>query len=214
MSITPTIDLRATHGLARQQGQRKTCLAFALSDLNGHRHSRPAQLSPEHLYREAAAHMPGWKPDGGLTLEAALRAVSAPGQALEAAVPYQDADPPLPLAPNPACDPLFPGKYFERPILMDTIRKALVADRSAGLVLQLTPEFFGATAEAPQVPYSPHAVREWVHAVVAVGIGADNDTNETHVLIRNSWGPDWADNGHAWLPETYVLMHALHVFGD
>ena len=109
MSITPTIDLRATHGRARQQGQRKTCLAFALSDLNGHRHSRPAQLSPEHLYREAAAHMPGWKPDGGLTLEAALRAVSAPGQALEAAVPYQDADPPLPLAPNPACDPLFPG---------------------------------------------------------------------------------------------------------
>ncbi len=214
MSITATIDLRRAHGRARHQGKRKTCLAFAMSDLNGHRHHKPGQLSPEYLYREAVAHMPGWKPDAGLTLAAALQAISAPGQPLEIAAPYQDKDPTLPLAPNPSCDPLFPGRYYDHPILMHTISHALAADRSIGLVVRLTPEFCNPAAKTAQVPYSPHAVPGWVHAVIAVGIGIDDDTHETHVLIRNSWGSEWADNGHAWLPEAYVLTHALHIFGD
>jgi hypothetical protein len=214
MTIIADIDLRPMHGSIRDQGDRPTCMAFALSDLNGHRHQQPAQLSAEYLYREAALLMPGWKPGDGLAVDAALRAVSAPGQALETAVPYIAIEPSLPLDSNPCCAPLFAGSFSRQIPLMGTIESALLGDRSVGLVLRLTMEFFHATAQLPQVPYSPLAIFGQSHAVVAVGVGNDIATNERHVLIRNSWGLGWGDNGHAWLPESYILTHTICAFGD
>lgn len=214
MTIVTEIDLRTLHGSARNQGDRPTCMAFALSDLNGHRHQRPAQLSAEHLYRQAAGLMPGWKPGDGLDVDSALRAVSAPGQALEASIPYVAVEPALPLQPYPHCIPLFSGDYGRQLAVIATIDKALANDRSIGLVLRLTVEFFNVTANLPQVSFSPQFILGASHAVVAVGIGYDRVTKERHVLIRNSWGASWGDNGHAWLPESYIHTHLLCAFGD
>ena len=214
MTITAKIDLRTLHGGVRDQGDRPTCMAFALSDLNGHRHQQPAQLSAEHLYREAAGLMPGWKPGDGLEVDAALRAVSAPGQALEVTVPYAAVEPTLPLKPNPHCGSLFAGGCSRQLPVTHMIERALANDRSIGLVLRLTAEFFKVTVNVPQVPFSPQAIFGQSHAVVAVGVGYDSVTNERHVLIRNSWGVSWGDNGHAWLPEPYILTHTLCAFGD
>lgn len=213
MTITSSVDLRAHHGDIRSQGRRRTCLAFALSDINGNRHQKPGQLSPDHLYREAAALMPGWKPHTGLALDAALRAVLSPGQALEADVPYAD-EPTLPLTPNPPCPSLFTGSYVSQQPLLVEIKAALAADRSVGLVLRMTQGFYAASAHAPQIPYSPHVIPGELHAVVAVGMGFDDATNEQHFLIRNSWGSGWAAGGHAWLSEAYAQKHTLYVFGD
>lgn len=214
MTIITEIDLRALHGSVRNQGHRPTCMAFALSDLNGHRHRQPAQLSAEHLYREAAGLMPGWRPGDGLDVDAALRAVSAPGQALEAAAPYVAVEPTLPLTRNPYCALLFARNYCRQLPVMGMIESALASDRSIGLVLRLTLEFFGVTADVPQVPFSRLAIFGQSHAVIAVGVGNDSITNERHVLIRNSWGVSWGNNGHAWLPESYILTHTLCAFGD
>lgn len=214
MTIIHEIDLRALHGTVRNQGDRPTCMAFALSDLNGQRHQQSAQLSPEYLYREAAGLMPGWKPGDGLEVDAALRAVSTPGQALEVAVPYVAVEPTLPLATNPQCTPLFARDYGRHLPVMGTIESALTSDRSIGLVLRLTVEFFTVTANVPQVPFSPHAIFGLSHAVIAVGMGYDSVSNERHVLIRNSWGESWGDSGHAWLPASYIRTHALCAFGD
>lgn len=214
MTIITEIDLRSLHGSVRDQGDRPTCMAFALSDLNGHRHQQPAQLSAEHLYREAAGLMPGWKPGDGLEVGAALRAISAPGQALEVTVPYVGVEPTIPLEPNPHCAPLFLGGYSRHSPVMHAIESALGSDRSIGLILRLTVEFFTVTADVPQVSFSPLAIVGQSHAVVAVGMGYDSVTNERQVLIRNSWGGSWGDNGHAWLPEPYILTHTLCAFGD
>ena len=214
MTIITEIDLRALHGGVRDQGGRPTCMAFALSDLNGNRHHQPAQLSAEHLYREAAGRMPGWKPGDGLDVDAALHAVAAPGQPLETTVPYVTVEPSLPLEPNPYCVPLFAGGYGRQLPVMGSIESALASDRSIGLVLRLTVDFFGVTADVPQVPFSQHAIYGQSHAVIAVGAGYDGVTNERHILIRNSWGASWGDNGHAWLPESYIVTHTLCAFGD
>ena len=40
------------------------------------------------------------------------------------------------------------------------------------------------------------------HAVVVVGRGTYK--GEPVILIRNSWGPTWGHNGHAWVRETYL----------
>lgn len=214
MTINTAINLRTLHGGVRQQGDRPTCMAFALSDLNGHRHQKPAQLSAEHLYREAAGLMPGWRPGDGLEVGAALRAVGAPGQALEAVVPYIAVEPTLPIAPNPPCAPLYAGRYFPQTRIMAAIERALASNRSIGLVLRLTEDFYNVTPSLPQVPFSPKALYGMSHAVVAVGVGNDSGTNERHVLIRNSWGASWGDCGHAWLPRSYIQTHTLCAFGD
>lgn len=45
------------------------------------------------------------------------------------------------------------------------------------------------------------------HAVVAVGFDDDRVIGKTTgaILVRNSWGAGWGDQGYGWLPYAYVL---------
>ncbi len=45
------------------------------------------------------------------------------------------------------------------------------------------------------------------HAVVAVGY--KQIRRQLYFECRNSWGPDWGDNGYFWLPASYVTSHSL-----
>lgn len=64
------------------------------------------------------------------------------------------------------------------------------------------------------IPYpSPNEKAEWGHAIVAVGYDDNilikntkcNKVTKGALLIRNSWGSGWGDNGYGWLPYDYVL---------
>jgi len=54
---------------------------------------------------------------------------------------------------------------------------------------------------------------QWGHAIVAVGYDDGkkiknkkcNEETTGALLIRNSWGTSWGDNGYGWLPYDYVL---------
>jgi C1A family cysteine protease len=45
------------------------------------------------------------------------------------------------------------------------------------------------------------------HAVVAVGY--KQIKRQLYFECRNSWGPDWGDDGYFWLPASYVTSHSL-----
>jgi C1A family cysteine protease len=53
---------------------------------------------------------------------------------------------------------------------------------------------------------------EWGHAVLAVGYDDKREVGNTRcgtvskgaMLIRNSWGVEWGENGYGWLPYEYV----------
>ncbi|HLN20527.1 MAG TPA: C1 family peptidase [Bacteroidales bacterium] len=64
------------------------------------------------------------------------------------------------------------------------------------------------------IPYpAENESAQWGHAVVAIGFDdnkeitntVNNKTTQGALLIRNSWGKEWGDNGYGWLPYDYVL---------
>ncbi|WP_160089807.1 C1 family peptidase [Pseudomonas sp. 9AZ] len=179
-----------------------------MTDLN--RRFAEDDLGPEYFYRATVQRIPGWKPGDGVQADAAAEASQA-GHALEAHFPYQTVEPVVPLEALPDTLDLFghPICFFNAYVgqLIDSIRMGV----PIGLALRLTYDFY--LPADGIIPIShlvlPGAMQ---HAVVAVGLGHDAH-GETWFLIRNSWGKDWGQNGHAWIPAAYIAMHATCAFG-
>ena len=86
----------------------------------------------------------------------------------------------------------------------DEVETLLDAGRLPVLGIATTSGFYDPT---PPWVISPLGSVVGFHAVVAVGIGTAYTARR--FLIRNSWGNAWADAGHAWLDDAFVVQH-LH----
>lgn len=212
MTVERVIDLSGLLGPARSQGERSTCLAFAMSDLNRVLSDAPDVLSAEFLYQVAGALTPAWQPGMGLRSTEAIEATRSPGQPLEVHFPYRTTDPsgvgvPIP----PAGQDLFKSRISAQGHTMQGVVDELSTGNVVGLVLRVTPGLF--TPMAGIVPYETGVVPDAYHAVLAVGWGRELASGVRHLLIRNSWGSSWALSGHAWLPEPFVGLHVIEAFG-
>ncbi len=206
--ITVECLLDASRQAAKNQGNRPTCLAFAISDLN--QQYGPEDLGPEFFYRAAIAQIPDWKPGDGLRISAAEHA-SALGHPTEREFPYQVEEPKLPLGDLPMhLDRYGRTVEFTKPSV-DVLISTMQARIPMGLALRLTVDFY--RPKEGVITFSnallPGAM---VHAVVAVGLGYD-DQGEPWFLIRNSWGATWGLEGYAWVSSTYITAHAACAFG-
>ncbi len=213
MAIQAVLDLSGDLGPARSQGRRSTCMAFAMSDLNRLVADAPDVLSAEFLYQTAGALTPAWRPGMGLRTTEAIQATHSPGQPLEAHFPYQAVDPTCAGRPTAPAGALVFSSHLNG--LSRTTTQSVVDELSrgspVGLVTRVTLGLFSPTAGV--VPHEANVVPNAFHALLAVGWGTDPVSGMRHVLIRNSWGTTWALAGHAWLPEPFVDIHVLEVFG-
>ncbi len=210
MSSPSTVDLRASLPPIRDQGQRGTCLAFAVTA--GHEVSRGGgaaadDLSVEALYWGCKRTDGNWK--SGTTFTSAATALGTWGQPVEADWPYD------PRRPEGAeyCPPSRAGGagWFRSglrgfAVSVADVRTHLDGGTPVLLGLTVFDTFYRPDADGHIADPPAGAKARGRHAVVAVG----HQTGE--VLIRNSWGATWALGGYAWIGDAYIGSHAGSVW--
>jgi C1A family cysteine protease len=209
--ISEAINFSTALGAARDQGSRPTCLAFTSSDFNQIANSVEEPLSVEYLCHGLAGHSKDWKPGQGFSLGSAISALQSHGQPVEASYLYLSPNAANPLGPVPTgMTPIYTCAATRRNLSTNDVISRVNGGLAVALVVRLTPTFYRPVNGI--VKFSSSYIPDALHALLAVGLGVHKDSNQTHVLIRNSWGNAWGSNGHAWLPSNYLDDHLLGSF--
>ena len=208
--VTTANDFSGLFGPARNQHDRPTCLAFAMSDAHAHaKNFLPELLSPEYVFYHAALRMPTNAYWGGASFNAMADALTAEGQPPEIDCPY-DIDL---MSDDPLPSPILPVGSTVRFASSKSVVEsfAYLVDRLTNsqplvLVLRITAGFQRAQSDNPIIHYIDGALERGLHAVVAVGIGFDKNGFPCF-KVRNSWGMGWGSEGYAWLHRSYIDHH-------
>ncbi|MCY4643270.1 MAG: hypothetical protein OXB88_01495 [Bacteriovoracales bacterium] len=193
------VDLRNQLPPVRDQGDRPTCLAFAISSGHSYQHGLRSWLSPEYISYFARKKI--FTSDiEGLSIESISSTLSSIGQPYEEQCPYME---------RPArflkkiegtfkCMSVIARPDFEN--IWDYINNNNVAVACTGV----TRMFF-----SPKENIYIDDVGEDIqghHAVLLIGTAIKS--NCRYLFIMNSWGGQWAKRGCAWITESFFNKYA------
>lgn len=207
MAVPANIDLRSELLTVRDQGEtRPTCLAFAATSAHEYARKRTGYLCVEFLYFYANREPSSTSPLTGLTLDSVKVALRDQGQPTESFWPYDIND------PTPMFPPSILGQIFRCAFETHNSPNDVVTSLRSGIPvvvgLEITQAWYSNLAPDYVIDEDKNLNRESPigHAVLAIGIRED-ETGNTLILIQNSWGIRWAENGCAWLTMNYLDRH-------
>lgn len=203
--FTPTIDLRSEMTEVKDQGQRPSCVAFAVTASNEFYQKSKNPLSEEFLFR--CCKIRDKNEYGGTYVRTAMKNLYAVGQVEESVMPYQTG-----FSSSPLLSTINLGffrlarknridEFKQVPKEIGFVEKNISYGRPVVCVVEVRDEFF-------EPSYSFIDIQESMsqsfplHAIVIVGYGLDN-FGQKYFIIRNSWGSEWGTNGHGYLSYLY-----------
>lgn len=191
------VDNRALFGPVFDQKKEGACVGMSVAAAaNRLFYDETIVFSPRWAYWYARFHdeIPGEAYEGS-TIRGGLKAWNKLGICPWDFWPYEPyaEGGRLAMANEKALD--YPLARYER---LDTHQQVLHAVAEDGCVLATIEIHSGwrkPTDDKHRIKYSTSYREYGLHAITIVG----DDNNTGHWLVRNSWGTDWGDEGHAWL---------------
>lgn len=92
--------------------------------------------------------------------------------------------------------------YWRIPIVLDEMRACLAEGYPFVFGFSVYSSFMSEEVRNTGIMPIPEKGEQMLggHAVMAVGY----DDEKKMLLVRNSWGKEWGDNGHFWMPYAYL----------
>ncbi len=229
-SVSDNVDLREWCSPVENQGAIGSCTAHAASGVVEYfqRRAYDEHLEASRLFiYKTTRNLMGVTGDTGGWLRNTMGALVLCGAPLEKYWEYTDVDPDFDEEPSSfvyaVADNFETLKYFCHDPLGAAIGKKAVLDGVKSYIAAGVPSMFGffgfpsfsETDKDGAIPFPcPNEQAEWGHAVVAVGYDDKKEVKNPRcnkktkgaLLIRNSWGKEWGDDGYGWLPYEYVLQ--------
>lgn len=219
------IDLREQCSPIEDQGEFGSCTAHAAVGIVEfyikRAHGTDFKASPFFLYK-VTRNLIGFEEDKGAFLRDTMKAMVLFGVPPESYCIPEGIDD----EPSAFCYALaqnYQAERYHRLDAFDVSPKDLLHCIKVNLSLGLPP-MFGFTTyasiedekvrETGKIPYPSNGEKvDGGHAVVAVGYNdkckikncRNGEPTVGALLIRNSWGKEWGEDGYGWLPYRYVL---------
>jgi C1A family cysteine protease len=212
------VDNRRFCSPIEDQGNLGSCTAQAVAGmmeyLNRRKKKKHLDLSRLFLYK-ATRNLLGWTGDTGAYIRSTIQAATVFGVPPEEHWPYDISrfeEEPSAFLYSFAAN--FQALNYVRLDTNGTKPDAVLEQIKVVLSSRYAVAFgfsvFSSISNAADIPFPTPADRlSGGHAVLAVGYDEDHKTaggeKVPSLLIRNSWGRSWGDQGYGWLPCDYVL---------
>jgi C1A family cysteine protease len=201
------VDLRDELSHVVDQLELESCVANAAAGayelLEKRATKRVRRISRLFVYYNARANENDAKHDDGATIRAAVRALRIHGACAETTWPYVERR----VLDRPDAHAYEEARKFR---ISEALRVAIDLDAMRSCVAAGLPFLFGvklyesfeAGGDHGHVPLPdpPHDKSAGGHTMLAVGY----DDGAKTFIVRNSWGPDWGEEGYCFLPYDYV----------
>lgn len=212
------MDLRPVLPPVRDQGERGTCVAFAVTAAHEAAIVTSAgaieDLSEEVLYW-GCKQVDG-DHESGTSFHSAAIALSTWGQPPEDLWPYderrQESDDTY-LPPPGALDSRVCRKaqLQAAEATVAAIREHLAAGRSVVIGIRIGYSFLTPKAGRIPLPEPDEALTDG-HALLVVGYNDGAGQRDGFLIVRNSWGEGWGDGGYGYLPYEYIERHGAQAW--
>lgn len=227
-SAPPSVDLRPWCSTVENQGRLGSCTAHAAVGIVEYYQCKAfgEHLEGSRLFvYKATRNLMQVTGDTGAWLRNTMAALALCGVPNEKYWPYTDESPEFDNEPPSflyaIADNYEAIRYFCHDPVGTNVAGEHVLKRVKLFLQAKIPSMFGfygfpSFSSCPQpggIPYPCEGERaEWGHAIVAVGYDDNKEIENSRcgkktkgaLLIRNSWGEGWGEDGYGWLPYAYV----------